>query len=82
MADKFEITYHLDDGYVGKDRPYYVSIGDGEINPDMTDAELSNLFFDTIHDHFVENHHPYSNEEEEFLEWARAKIAEQKAEEE
>ena len=41
---KFKGMYYVDDGYIGKSRPHYFEIDDFEIEGDMTDGDLEELY--------------------------------------
>ena len=71
MSERFEITYHNDDGYAGGDRPYHTQIGENDLSGDESEDELIQLFWDTIETEFENTHrHLYSGQESEFVEWA------------
>lgn len=67
--DEFEIQYEVDDGYVGS-RPQTVTIGDYDVL-DLDENELKRLFWDTIEDDFQQKCRPYSDQESEFVAWAK-----------
>jgi hypothetical protein len=71
--DRFEITYGIDDGYVGGDRPQHTSIDADDFGPDTTEEDLKALFWEEIERHFREHCSTYSEQEDEFVAWAKEK---------
>ena len=67
---RFRVKYQVNDGYVGKDRPLYFHISDSDIDDDMCDEDLEELFMDKIQDDFEYKVSPEGENFEEFLEWA------------
>ena len=81
MSDTFEVTYGNDDGYAGGDRPHHVEIEADELSDDMTEEDMKQLFWREIEEDFQNrNLHLYSDQESEFIEWAKERIAEMKTE--
>ena len=76
----FEAEYGVDDGYVGNGKQRF-EIPSDVVCPGMTDEELMDLFWSEIQEHFENNVHPYSDQEQEFIAWARETIAEMETEE-
>lgn len=54
-----KITYRVDDGYVGGDRPHYVRVDDSEIAECETTEEAERLIEEAVEDHFQNNVTPY-----------------------
>lgn len=75
MAEKFEATWEAEDGYVGGSRPHHVSIRADELDEDMDDEQLKNLFWEAIQSDFEQRCSPVSEDEGKFLEWAKEQIA-------
>ena len=71
MTEKFRVKYHVADGYVGKDRPLYFYIDPSEVEDDMEDSELSELYHDQIQDEFEQKVFAEGENLEDFLVWAR-----------
>ena len=79
MAD-FEGTYQVEDGYIGN-RPHHFTIYEGDVEEDMDELDLSNLFWRSIQDHFENNLYPSSRDEEAFMAWAKDVITARREEE-
>jgi hypothetical protein len=76
MADsRFKVNYSAADGYVGKARPLYFSISAGELEEDMDDEDLVDLFEDSMQAHFEQSVHPESSDRDAFIEWARQQLS-------
>ena len=74
--EEFDVTYGNDDGYAGGSRPHYFSIGSFELEEEMTEEGIKSLFWDKIDEDFKQNHlNIYSDQESEFVEWAKKQIA-------
>lgn len=71
MTDKFKVKYQAADGYVGKERPLYFSINSSEIEDDMDDEALSELYYEMVQNDFEQKVCAEGENLEEFLEWAR-----------
>jgi hypothetical protein len=63
------------DGYVGKERPHYFSIDASNLEEDMDDSDLRELFEDSMQGHFEQNVFPESENKEAFVEWARSQLS-------
>lgn len=74
MEDSFKVTYNVDDGYVGGDRPQHLKISAEYLWDDSTDETLMELFWESIQEHFTRNCHPYTAQEGEFLLWAKEQL--------
>lgn len=74
MSDKFEITYGVDDGYAGRDRPQYVSIDVEELEEDMDEDELDSIFWQIVEESFQQTVSYYSEDRNKFVTWAKEKI--------
>ena len=74
---KFNVTYSIDDGYAGKDRPQHMTIRECDLEEDMDEAALNKLLDDAVQEHFEQNISPYPTERSrsEFLDWAKQQIA-------
>lgn len=72
MTDKFEVRYEVEDGYVGKSRPQFFKIDSSEIEDDMGDEELSELYHDMVQNDFDQKISPGGENLDEFLDWARS----------
>jgi hypothetical protein len=71
MSNSFMGRYEVDDGYVGGSRPQSFEIKDWEIDEDMTEEELREIYRDEMQNHFEQNIFPGGNNEDEFIEWAK-----------
>jgi len=74
MSDSFEVTYGIDDGYVGNGKHTF------EIREDYFDEgdNLADLFWDFIETDFEQTVHTFSDQEDEFVAWAEGVIAKRK----
>ena len=72
--EKFKVTYSACDGYVGKSRPIHFNISTGELDEDMTDDDLVELFEQSMQDHFEHNVFPESEDCNAFVSWARQQL--------
>ncbi len=81
MSDTFDVSYGNDDGYAGGDRPHSFEIDSSEIEDDMDAEQLKALFWERIEEDF-RNHnlHLYSDQEAEFIDWAKEQIAQKQTE--
>jgi len=72
MSDKYKARYEVSDGYVGKDRPMYFTIHESEIEDDMDNVDLVNLYLDSMQDHFEQHVTPseVGVDVEAFVDWA------------
>jgi hypothetical protein len=76
MTDlRFKAAYSVADGYVGKERPLYFSISAGELEEDMDDEDLVDLFEDSMQAHFEQSVHPESSDRDAFIVWARHQLS-------
>lgn len=82
MSETFEGTYEVDDGYVGKGRPKPFEIDADDLDDDMTDDEIAELYDNSARDAFEQEVTYYTNNGDEFLAWAREQLAARKEEEE
>ena len=70
----FKATYTAADGYVGKARPLYFSIYSGELEEDMDENDLIDLFENSMQDHFEQTVYPHSSDCDSFVAWARQQL--------
>jgi len=70
----FEATYQAADGYVGGARPLYFRIQAEDLEEDMDDNDLAELFEESMQDHFEANVSPQSSDCVAFVDWARQEI--------
>ena len=80
MADEFRITYGVDDGYAGGDRPQHTSISANDFEADCSEQSLKDLFWEEIERHMRENLHAFCNQESAFIAWAKEQQKKQLAE--
>jgi hypothetical protein len=78
-SDTFEARYEVEDGYAGKSRPQRFKIRSGDLEGDMSDAELEKLFSVAVQDDFEQRIYPTEGNVEEFKTWAKWCLAERKA---
>lgn len=74
MSNQFEVTWEADDGYCGGSRPHSFHIRAEDIEEDMTEKELSDLFWDEVQNDFQQRVSPVSRDEDEFIAWAKEQI--------
>ena len=48
MSDTFKVRWQASDGYVGGSRPQSFTVSDDDLDDDMTDKELRELFDDLL----------------------------------
>ncbi len=77
---RFEGAYEVEDGYVGKSRPHYFDIDEYDIEDDMSDGDLMQLYEDTAQADFEQNVSFRLYDVEEFVEWAKERIRERNQE--
>lgn len=70
----FTITYQVDDGYAGGNRPQTVLVYDGDLDKDMEDRELLDLYYSMVQEDFEQRISASASNEYEFMEWAKARI--------
>ena len=68
--ESFDVTYEVDDGYVGGSRPQGLTISAAEFDADDTEATLRQLFREIVEEDFRQNISWYSSDEDRFIEWA------------
>lgn len=54
-----KITYHIEDGYIGKSRPHYVEIPDEELKQMGEDETLEEYIDEIVQEHFQQHITPY-----------------------
>ena len=79
MSEKdgyFKAKYTVADGYgTGNQRPQYFRIDPGDIQSDMSDADLQELLDESMQDHFEQHVFPEGDNAEKFIAWAREQLA-------
>lgn len=75
MADRFKARYQAQDGYAGGAKPKFVTIDEQDILNCDTEDEMREIYDEAIYAHFQENVTPCGENEDEFLAWARERIA-------
>lgn len=75
MSETFEGTYEVDDGYVSKGRPKPFEIDADDLDDDMTDDEIVELYETTAREAFEQEVTWYAKDGDEFLAWAREQLA-------
>ena len=73
---EYKATYEVADGYVGKSRPQHFRIQESEIEDDMTEDDLKELYMDEMQESFQVSISPEAIEGdvERFIEWANEVI--------
>ena len=74
-GETFEACYEVADGYVGRRRPKTFKIYANQLDEDLSEEELEELYDELVEDHFRQNIFPESERKEEFVQWAKKKIA-------
>lgn len=64
--ERITITYGVDDGYVGGDRPQHVTIYMSDLEDCETDEEIETIIDEAVEDHMRQTITPY---------WKREQIA-------
>jgi hypothetical protein len=79
----FEAQYQVEDGYVTGERPQTFQINPEDLEDDASDDALREFYDNEIREHFLNSGkiYPSPRREDKFIDWAKAKIAERKAEE-
>ena len=70
----FKATYQAADGYVGGARPLYFRIQAEDLEEDMDDEDLTELFHESMQDHFESTVSPESSDCDAFVTWARQQL--------
>jgi hypothetical protein len=71
----FEVTYEVADGYVGGARPLHFWINEDDLEEDMTDKAISDLFYEMLEEDFRKRVSADSPDLERFTAWAKEVIA-------
>jgi hypothetical protein len=79
---RFEGEYEVEDGYCGGARPQYFTVDEQDIDDDMSDSDLEELYKDVAQEHFEQNISFHLHDVEGFVEWAKERIRERVGEEE
>lgn len=74
-GETFEGCYEVEDGYVGKRRPKTFKIYANQLDDDLSEEELEELYDELVESHFRQNIYPSSERKEEFVQWAKKQIA-------
>jgi hypothetical protein len=72
--EEFRVSYGVDDGYIGSGKQSFTIRG-SDIEEDMSEDALKDLFWDMIQEDFEQNVHPVSYQEDEFIKWAKGIIS-------
>ena len=72
--EKFQGKYEVSDGYVGGSRPKYFSVFADDLEDDMTDDALENLYEESAYEHFLGNVNCDTYRKDEFIAWAKEVI--------
>jgi len=75
VSERFKAQYYVDDGYIGKYHPKHFTIESSEIEDDMDDSSLENLYEECIQEHFSQNIFPCAQKVEKFIDWAKEQIS-------
>jgi hypothetical protein len=66
----FTAQYEVGDGYCGGSRPQTFKIHYSDIDEDMTQQDIKELYHDMIQNDFEENIFPEAEKVDEFVKWA------------
>ena len=71
--DYFTVTFYVDDGYVGKDRPlqFEINTNDFDLEDFDTDEEMYDFFWEMVQEEFQNNVHATSDDDTKFVEWVK-----------
>jgi hypothetical protein len=72
----FDVAWEAEDGYVGGSRPQQFTIDTNFFCKEDTEEELRKLFNDELERDFQEKCHAVSEDEDAFVDWAKARQAE------
>lgn len=76
MSDTFKGRYTVGGGYIGGSaRPHHFTIRASDLSDDMTDLELENLYYESAQEHFEQHITCETYDADEFVAWARARLA-------
>jgi hypothetical protein len=78
----FTVKWQAYDGYAGRARPQSFVVDPGEIEEDMDDDALEELFYELLSDDFREKVSAESPDVDAFVDWARGVIAARAADDE
>lgn len=67
----FKGIYEVDDGYIGDSRPQYFTIDVDDIEDDMDEEALRELFYQAMEEDFQQRISCYSININKFVEWAQ-----------
>lgn len=73
---KFTVNWQAYDGYAGGSRPQSFDIREDDLDDDMTDAALRELFEELLDEAFHNRVSACADNEDEFIAWAKERIAE------
>ena len=76
--NEFEAQFQAEDGYCGGSRPKWFFINADDIEYDMDESDLRNMFQDLMSEAFLDQVYPVSKDEDAFVEWAKKRIEEMK----
>lgn len=68
---RFRASYEVEDGYVGKSAPQYFYIDDSDIDEDMDEESLMEVFYETMQEDFQNKIYPIETCKEEYLDWCK-----------
>ena len=72
--EEFEVAWEAEDGYVGGSRPHHFYISADELDEDMSDSDIKNLFWESVQCDFEQKVSPIPEDEDKFVEWAKEHI--------
>lgn len=82
MSDTFKGRYTVGYGYIGGSArsnpaavPHHFTIRASDLSDDMTDLELENLYYESAQEHFEQHITCETDDADEFVAWARARLA-------
>ena len=73
--DKFKGRYEVNDGYAGGARPHHFTIRADDLGEGMDDEALEAFYEEAVQDHFEQHITPCSERLDEFIAWAKDRIA-------
>jgi hypothetical protein len=75
MSEKFKGRYTVENGGVSNNRPHYFTIDASDLDSDMSQKEIEDLFHNEMQDAFNESNYPEALNHEDFIYWAKEQIA-------
>lgn len=72
---EFEVTYHINDGYAGGERPQSFIMSIGDVDEGMNDEQLQTLASDAAHEDMQQRVSAAVTNGDEFVAWVRTQFS-------